>query len=141
MRRRSALVMSGAALAVAATGADSLAGYRWRKRIVMAFAPARDDPRLAGQRGELQALTQGADERDVVLIEVRGDEVRPASAGSAQALRDRFGVGSRGFTALLLGKDGGVKLRSDEPITAARLASTIDAMPMRQDEMRAAKRR
>jgi len=35
---------------------------------------------------------------------------------------------------VLIGKDGGEKLRSAQPITAERLFATIDAMPMRQSE-------
>jgi len=36
---------------------------------------------------------------------------------------------------LLIGKDGGVKLRSKAPIAPRTLVETIDAMPMRQDEL------
>ena len=66
MHRRSALVLAGAALVVSAAGSDSLSAYRWRKRIVLAFAPTPDDPRLARQRGELETLTRRADDRDLV---------------------------------------------------------------------------
>jgi hypothetical protein len=37
---------------------------------------------------------------------------------------------------LLVGKDGGVKLSSSSPLSASTLFGTIDAMPMRIDEMR-----
>ena len=141
MRRRSALVLTGAALMVSAAGRDSLAAYRWRKRLVLAFAATPDDLRLARQRGELATLTRRADDRDLMLIEVWGDRVSPAAAGSAGDLRHRFAAPAESFAAVLLGKDGGVKIRSTEPLTAERLASTIDAMPMRQGEMRAAKPR
>jgi hypothetical protein len=35
-----------------------------------------------------------------------------------------------------IGKDGGDKLTSASPLDAARLFATIDAMPMRREEMR-----
>jgi hypothetical protein len=50
-------------------------------------------------------------------------------------LRRRFNVGPGGFRALLIGKDGGVKLDQPNVIPAARLSAVIDAMPMRRDEM------
>ena len=61
-----------------------------------------------------------------------------ALAGSSEAkvLRAWLGVGEGAFKAVLVGKDGGAKLSSDQPIGARELAATIDAMPMRQDEMR-----
>ncbi len=43
---------------------------------------------------------------------------------------------SKPFTFLLVGKDGGEKLRSDSIINLEQLFQTIDAMPMRQSEMK-----
>jgi hypothetical protein len=40
------------------------------------------------------------------------------------------------FEIILIGKDGGVKLRSKTPISLEELFSLIDAMPMRRQEMR-----
>ena len=37
---------------------------------------------------------------------------------------------------LLIGKDGGVKLRSAHPIPPEALFQTVDAMPMRRSEVR-----
>ena len=37
---------------------------------------------------------------------------------------------------VLVGKDGRVKRRRDEPMPPEELWAIIDAMPMRQDEMR-----
>ena len=46
-------------------------------------------------------------------------------------------MGSRAaFEVLLIGKDGGVKLRRDKPVAAFEITALIDTMPMRQDEMR-----
>ena len=63
---------------------------------------------------------------------VRGDKVSWDSSGGHK----RFGPGTEPFLAVLVGKDGGAKLRAAKPITARELMTTIDAMPMRQDEMR-----
>lgn len=40
------------------------------------------------------------------------------------------------FTIILIGKDGGEKYRSTEPVTTATLFGLIDAMPMRRAEMK-----
>ena len=81
----------------------------------------------------------GLNERDVVVISVLKDIVstkeRPAAAVSADALRDAYDVLPHDFRVVLIGKDGGVKLRQDEPISMANLFALIDSMSMRKQEM------
>lgn len=69
-------------------------------------------------------------ERDVILVEMIGEDA------SARTLRQRLGLVGNDFRALLVGKDGHIAMRSEEPLTADTLFRTIDAMPMRQNEMR-----
>ena len=85
-------------------------------RVLYAYAPTIADPALLRQRSLFDAAKSGMADRDLVLIPVIGK--RPH------------------FEAVLVGKDGGEKLRSPEPLTPERLFETIDAMPMRQQEMR-----
>jgi hypothetical protein len=58
------------------------------------------------------------------------DDATPEGA----TLRRRFG-GTR-FRAILVGKDGEEKISSDLPLDRDALLPTIDAMPMRRQEMR-----
>jgi hypothetical protein len=119
-------------------GAASPAGleaYRWRSRLVVVFAPTPADARLAAQRAALATLAGSGDGRDLVLVEVVGQRASPPGV-DASALRHRFHVAPGAFRALLIGKDGGVKLDGDAVLGAAKLAATIDAMPMRREEMR-----
>ena len=51
------------------------------------------------------------------------------------ATRRRYHVTSGSFTVVLLGEDGGEKLRSDKPVKAEELDSLIDRMPTRKLEM------
>ena len=113
----------------------SLEQLRWRKRVVLVFAPAPDDARLRYQVSELRRLTAQPDPRDLPLVTVAGGQVTGA-ADSAKALRDRFHVVTGGFRTFLIGKDGHDAVRSSSPIPAEEIASTIDAMPMRREEMK-----
>ncbi len=61
------------------------------------------------------------------------------NAAEAQRLRDKFGVGDAPFAVVLVGKDGTVKFKSNLPISAGKVFATIDAMPMRQEEMKRGK--
>lgn len=125
----------------AATPDEFLDQYLWRSRVLIAFAPSADDPALERQRRTLaDAGEAAADERDLMLVEVTGDVVRTPNGGesvrpsAAAALRRRFAAPADRFMAVLVGKDGGTKLVSVEPIPADRLFATIDAMPMRRRE-------
>jgi hypothetical protein len=43
------------------------------------------------------------------------------------------------FQAFLVGKDGHTAISSEKPLSAEQLFARVDAMPMRQDEMRRAR--
>lgn len=118
------IVAASADFAASGAASDLLAGYRWNRRVLLLFVDGPDDPGLRAQQAELTPHAPGLAERDIVVI---------ASADSA--LRRRLSVPAGGFAVLLLGKDGGVKLRSASPIAFVELAAVVDAMPMRQDEM------
>lgn len=127
----------GAALALilgagagAAADGDPLAAYRWRSRVLVVSAPSASDAGLRAQREMLDAARAGGRERDLVILEAVG------AGAEAQRLRRRLTLPADRFRAVLVGKDGGAKLASDEPIPAARLFGVIDAMPMRRDETR-----
>ena len=119
----------------------SLEAYRWQNRLMLVFAPAEDDPRLARQIALSRAHADGLADRDLLLMEVIGDkkmriEGHAGSAADARALRDRHNVASDEFAVILIGKDGGTKRREARPFEAEDLFETIDAMPMRRREMR-----
>ncbi len=121
--------------AVAPAPPAALDALRWRKRVVVVFAPAPDDARLRYQVAELHRLTAGPDTRDLQLVTVAGMRVEGA-ADAAAALRMRFHVVEGGFRTFLIGKDGHAAVRSSAPIPAEEIARTVDAMPMRQDEVK-----
>ena len=108
---------------------DPLARYRWTSRVLVVASEA-GDPRLTAQREALAHARTGAAERDLVTIEALGRDLKAA------ALREQLHLPADGFHAVLIGKDGGAKLSSTEPIPSQRLFATIDAMPMRREEMR-----
>lgn len=119
------VALASADIAAPGSAADFLAAYRWSRRVVLVFATGPDDPELRAQVAELTPRAPDLAERDIVVI-----------VSADPALRRSLSVPADGFAVLLLGKDGGVKLRSAVPVAFAELAATVDAMPMRQDESR-----
>jgi hypothetical protein len=114
-----------------------LESLRWQSRVVVVLAGASDDALLEEQSRLLDVAAAGLQERDIVVVKdaagaVTIDDVaQPGPTG----LRDAYGAPSSGFQVLLIGKDGGVKLRSGVPVGADELFALIDTMPMRRREM------
>lgn len=117
-----------------------LDGYRWEKRPLIVLAPREDAPLARAQRLALDRKTREFMSRDMVWIEVLGDDVLVNGARlpavRAADIRHRYGISRIDACVLLVGKDGGLKLRRTEAISAGELFATIDAMPMRQREAR-----
>lgn len=125
------LLAAALAPAPAAPSPTTVAAMRWQRRVLVMAAPRADDPALVAQRRALAGWDAAARERDLTVVTVIGDRVTGA-ADTATALRRRYRMPSDRFAAVLIGKDGGVKLRKATPIAAEMLAETIDAMPMRR---------
>jgi hypothetical protein len=109
----------------------TVAAMRWERRVLLLSAPRADDAGLTAQRRALAGWDAAARERDLAVVMIVGDQVSGAGDGAA-ALRKRYRLPTGRFVAILIGKDGGEKLRATKPIAAEVLAETIDAMPMRR---------
>ena len=116
----------------------TLESLRDRQRILLVFANG-DNELAQAQLAVAANHAVGFRERDLVLAGIKGtDPAAPTvmlSAAGDRAAHSRFHVKAGEFTVVLLGKDGGEKLRSHQPISWETLQSTI-AMPMRQDEIK-----
>jgi len=141
LKRTAALAGVAAGLIAGGASAAGMQQFQWQNRPLVVFAPAADSAPLQRQRRIAAEHAAGFAERDMVVISVVADapvgvDGAPAKDLSNAALRARFEVPPEAFAAILVGKDGGAKLRRDAPLDAATLFSTIDAMPMRRREMR-----
>lgn len=116
----------------------TLASLRDHKRVLLLFANGNNQQAEA----QLSIAAQHAAEfkdRDLILVGVEGSDPAVPTAlltsSEEREARKRFQVAPGSFTIILLGKDGGEKLRSHTAFAWSTLQNTIDAMPMRQDEM------
>ncbi len=113
--------------------------YLWQNRPLIVLVPDVEDEFFVAQRKALAGRSADLVDRDMVVIEVVGDNVavdgRPPPKLTAEYLRGRFESQTGLAEAILVGKDGGIKLRRSSPVPAETLFATIDAMPMRRHEM------
>ena len=122
----------------APTSPTTVDALRNNFRPLLLFAESPGDPALQAQLHMLKDSGPGLAERNVLVIAIPFRNPSPTDVNltdaEANAARRRFHVPPTGFTAILLGKDGGEKLRCSKPIRFTKLRETIDAMPMRQSE-------
>ena len=138
----------------------SMHRFQWNNRPLVIFAPSVENDDYVEQLRRLEDADRELADRDMVVIHALGatgsssavagrielfDTSPPRretlSPADVEYLRDTYGVGQQEYAVLLIGKDGGVKLRSDEPVTTVRLFSLIDSMPMRRREIRESEKR
>ena len=109
-------------------GADvDIEDFQWIARPVVVFASSPADPRFAEQMQLLASRSDDLVERDVVVIVDTDDD-------TLSDLRRK--LRPRDFMMVLIGKDGGVKLRKPFPYDVRELTRSIDKMPLRQQEIR-----
>lgn len=138
MRAILSVVLAGflplAAAAADGTAADlikhgydvELEEFQWTHRPVVVFADSPEDPRFHEQMERLIEGIEALKTRDVVVL----TDTDPAAKS---ALRKK--LRPRGFMLVLVGKDGGVKLRKPHPWTVRELSRTIDKFPERLREV------
>ena len=88
------------------------------QRILLIAAPSLNDDAYRTQAALLLPALAGLNERDFVV---------------------QIQFGTKSFSVVLIGKDGGEKLRRATPLSPEELFAIVDAMPMRRAEMRGQK--
>ena len=106
---------------------EALSQFVWEKRPVIVFADSPADPNFGQQIEFLEARAEELLDRDVVVL----TDTDPSGDSAVRTELRR-----RGFMLVLIGKDGGVKLRKPFPWDVRQLMRAIDSMPMRQREIR-----
>jgi len=132
------LLLSGTACA---QNPDLLDSYQWSNRVLLVYAADEESPTYQQQIQEFEQHEAGVEDRDLVIFTVLPQKVinpegKALSAQSAEYLRQRYDVPGQQFAVVLIGKDGGVKLKEEKFLSTDKLFGTIDQMPMRQREMR-----
>lgn len=126
----------------ARAAAAELSDYLWQSRPLLVFAPTGNDPRLVETMRRIEASRCDFADRDMVLGWIVTDgastlDGNVVDTDQAQRLRSEFGIGATSFSVVLIGKDGGEKLRVNDIPDLAAIYAVIDGMPMRGSEMSA----
>lgn len=111
---------------IAGSEAD-LNEFIWKNRPVVVFADSPADPAFVEQMRLLQARWPELAARDVVVI----TDTEPGTPSPA-----RLKLRPRGFSLVLMTKDGQVSIRKPMPWDGREIMRAIDKMPIRREEIR-----
>ncbi|MGB3314494.1 MAG: DUF4174 domain-containing protein [Albidovulum sp.] len=100
---------------------------KWLKRPVVVFADSPNDPAFQTQLRFLAEDPAELIKRDVVIL----IDTDPETLSEA-----RRTLRPRGFSMVLLDKDGAVKLRKPLPWSVREIVHAIDKFPLRRQEIR-----
>ena len=131
------IILAGVfAFATAAYAADSLSPIRaedvtpesflWQKRPILVFADSAEDPNFLRQIELLTRDPAELIERDAVVIIDTDPALRSAF---------RLKLRPRGFSLVVVDKDGTPELRKPMPWSSRDIIRAIDKFPLRRQEM------
>lgn len=118
----------------------NLQSYQWKNRLLLVSAPSENTPEYQQQMQLFSNQTAEFADRDLLLIElfangtsrINGNTI---SSEDVTQIKQQFNIGNE-FSVILVGKDGTAKRRETTPVEPTAIFQQIDAMPMRQQEMR-----
>lgn len=119
--------------------------HRWQKRILIIKTSNENDSKYKEQLQEFAKSNSELAQRKLILYQIVGDKYRKTDYEklelnhSWEDLKSRNNdivEGSDNFEVVLIGLDGGVKLKKREVLKKEELFSLIDSMPMRLEELR-----
>lgn len=132
-------------LAGAKSNGQDLNDFKWKNRILIVKTLKSDSEKFDDQLNELKNSNEEFNERKLVLFTMKKDDFSLIdfttgesgySGKVSESISKNILNQSSGFEIILIGLDGGIKLRQGEILLKEDLFRIIDAMPMRKNEMR-----
>jgi len=127
------------------TNGQNLEQHEWKDRILIINAESEASKTYQNQIEELRNSSSALKERKLVIYQVIGNkyelvdfDTKEIKAGGK--ISENMGVDiltdTVPFEIILIGLDGGIKLRKADIIRKEELFNLIDSMPMRSSELR-----
>ncbi len=119
--------------------AQSLDEFRWKNRIVLLSDPDQESDLLNEQINSFTPYGREIADRDMLIFIFVDSVVRDTQGNKLDIAVEE--IPEPGFHGLILiGKDGGVKMKENFPVDPLEVFNLIDSMPMRRAEMRRSKK-
>jgi len=123
--------------------------YKWKNRILIVKTSNENDSKYKEQLKEFNKSISELEERKLILFQIVGDKYKTTDYEMLELnnswedlkIRNNYIIDDTDdFEVVLIGLDGGVKLKKREVLKKEELYNLIDRMPMRLEELRNNKR-
>ncbi len=119
---------------------QSLKDFLWEKRVLILVSTEEGSSEFEKQKETLATKDEELQERDLILILLKEDSLESPNSDRLQLnsteLRNELNIAPTFEGVILIGKDGGVKMREEFYVKPERIFDLIDSMPMRRAEMK-----
>ncbi|WP_170063310.1 DUF4174 domain-containing protein [Polaribacter porphyrae] len=113
--------------------------HRWKNRVVLIFSDSKDDEKLQNQINILSKEKEGLAEMKLLIYRFSQGffttNFNTIWFSSTLKIR-KYKKKSEDFKIVLIGLDGGIKMKQTTLLSAEKLFAIIDGMPMRRSELR-----
>ena len=118
-----------------------LTQFQRKNRLLLIFAQDGNHPLFQDLQSQILAQKAEVDDRDLIVFEVPAQgparmNTNTLDRKEADSIRNHFAIPSDEYSLILVGKDGGIKLKRKDQVDLKEVFELIDSMPMRQNEMR-----
>lgn len=115
--------------------AQELKDFKWKNRILLLVDHGNNLEKSELQLRKFKAQLNEMQERDLILFVYNGKNLMDIDGTLANIKMDNVPYNDY-QGVILIGKDGGVKLRKKFVVEATEIFELIDQMPMRRSEMK-----
>ncbi len=115
--------------------------HQWKNRVLLVMSNEINTESFQEQIEELTSNLTALNERKLIVYQINRDSVRQGLDKQSLWIVNKkwyneYANEQKSFEIVLFGLDGSKKLYYEELLPLEKLLATIDAMPMRQSEMR-----
>lgn len=120
---------------------QDLSSHQWEDRLILILTDDSSNTVYQKQVDELYSDQQGLNDRKLEIYTILSDKFKRDDRENlgwipSTDLYDEYKQSDEPFEILLIGLDGGIKLRQSEFLANEDLFGRIDQMPMRRNELR-----
>lgn len=119
---------------------QTLKEYRWKNRVIILVDSQGNTKAFQKQQNALSVKTIELRERDLIILLLKEDSVEFSNNNKSQiegsSLRKELNIDTDFEGVILIGKDGGIKMRENFHVDPQKIFDLIDSMLMRQAEMK-----
>ncbi|TLF41560.1 DUF4174 domain-containing protein [Maribacter aurantiacus] len=112
---------------------QNLSDYQWNNRVLILSDATEEETQSNNAFKQVTTQMEACDERDMIVLFLRNNEL---TTPDGQKMSYKISLPTEFNGYLLIGKDGGIKMKGDYPLDLEKVFDRIDGMPMRRAEMR-----